>query len=163
MYRRFSRAIPMVALALVLPLAACKKGDNAANPNAPADTGAPAPASGVTTEKAPGMVHVTDVSLGKSLGPDKKVQNATDTFAPKDTIFAAVTTDGAGKAATIFAKWTFEDGQVIKNDQRTISPNGSAVTEFSIQKADGWPKGGYKLDVSIDSGGAASTKAFKVQ
>ena len=166
MFRRFSRALPVIALALVLPLAACKKGDNAArsdnapltpNPNGPADTGAPA------SEKAPGTVHVTDVSLGKALDADKKVQNPTDTFSPKDTIFASVTTDGAGKAATLYAKWTFQDGQVIRNDQRTISPNGPAVTEFSVQKADGWPKGGYKLDVSIDSGGAASTKSFRVQ
>ncbi len=159
---RIWRALPLVALAVVLPLSACKKGDNATSADN-AQLTPLAPAAGASTEKAPGSVHVTDVSLGKSLGSDKKVQNATDTFSPKDTIFASVTTDGAGTASTIYAKWTFQDGQVIRNDQRTISPTGPAVTEFSIQKPDGWPTGGYKLDVSIDGGPSASTKSFKVQ
>ncbi len=166
MPRRLSRGLPftsLMALALVLPLAACKQGDDAARADKaqqsprPGDTGASSP------EKAPAAIHVTDVSLGKSLGADKKVQNSTDTFGPKDTIFASVSTDGAAKSATIYAKWTFQDGQVIRNDQRTISSNGPAVTDFSIQKPDGWPKGGYKLDVSLDSGEAASTKSFRVQ
>ncbi|MFN2633398.1 MAG: hypothetical protein ABR610_08300 [Thermoanaerobaculia bacterium] len=160
-------ALALGPLALILPSGACRKGDDAGRPGnsqaAPAGNGASAPASGASTEAAPAAVHVTDVSLGKSVGPDRKVQSPTDRFGPNDTIFASVSTDGAGKAATIFARWTFEDGQVIRNDQKTVSPSGPAVTDFSVEKPGGWPKGGYKLDVSVDSGGAASTKTFRVE
>ncbi len=157
-------SLPFLALVVVLPFAACGKG----GPAGRADTARGAqnprgPASGTAAEAAPAPVHVTDVSIGKSIGADGQVQSPTDRFAPNDTVFASVSTDGAGKPATLFAKWTFEDGQVIRNDQRTISPSGPAVTGFSVQKPGGWPRGGYKLDVSVDSGGAASTKTFKVE
>ncbi len=162
-FRRLAGALFLGALALV----ACRKGDDAGRAGngqaAPAATGASAPASGAATEAAPATIHVTDVSLGKSVGPDRKVPSPTDRFAPNDTIFASVSTDGGGKPATIFARWTFQDGQVIRNDQKTISSSGPAVTEFSVQKPGGWPRGGYKLDVSIDSGGAASTKTFRIE
>ncbi|MEP6768849.1 MAG: hypothetical protein ABJC61_09285 [Acidobacteriota bacterium] len=157
-------SLPILALVVVLPLAACGKGDPAGRAdNARGVPNARGLAAGTATEAAPASVHVTDVSIGKSIGADGKVQSPTDRFGPIDTVFASVSTEGAGKPATLFAKWTFEDGQVIRNDQRTISPSGPAVTGFSVQKPGGWPRGGYKLDVSVDSGGAASTKTFKVE
>ena len=96
MSRRFPNTFALAILALALPLAACKKAETPAPPAQVEATAPPAtPAS---------AVRVTDVQLGKSLGPDKKVQSPTGTFAPKDTIFAAVITDGSGPAVTIGAK-----------------------------------------------------------
>lgn len=161
--RRCGRALPVFALVLGLPLAACRKAEPGRADSAQRSPDSRGPASGSASEAAPAAVHVTEVSLGKSVGPDRKVQSPTDHFGPNDTIIASVSTDGAGKPATIFAKWTFEDGQVIRNDQRTISPTGPAVTGFSVEKPGGWPRGGYKLDVYVDSGGASSTKTFRVE
>ena len=148
------------ALALVLAAAisatACKKEE----PPAPAPTPVPVEPTAVPTP-AP-AVKITDVSLGKSLGADKKVAAATDTFKPKDTIFAVVSTDGSAASSTIHVKWTYQDGQTVKEDSRTIAPTGPATTEFSIQKPSGWPKGDYKVEATAD-GGPATTKSFKVQ
>lgn len=154
MSRRFPNTLTLAILVLALPLAACKKAETAAPPAAVEATAPPAVAAA--------SVRVTDVQLGKSLGPDKKVENPTETFAPKDTIFAAVITDGSGPAATIGAKWTFQDGQTVKEDSRSITPNGSAVTEFSIQKPSGWPKGSYKVDITVN-GQPATSKSFRVE
>jgi hypothetical protein len=154
--RTMSRVVPLaLCLVLAVSFAACKK------PEAPAPmpepTMVPAPPTAV-----PPAITITSVDLGKALGPDKKVKAAMDTFAPKDTIFTVVSTDGTAASATINVKWTFQDGQTVKEDSRTISPTGPATTEFSIQKAGGWPKGEYKAEVTVDNG-PATTKTFTVK
>jgi hypothetical protein len=143
-------------VALSLPLIACKKEE--APP--PVPTEVPAPPTAVPTP-AP-AVTITDVSLGTSVGADKKVQKPTDTFKPKDTIFAAVSTDGSAASSTIGVKWTFGDNQTVKEDSKTIAPTGPATTEFSIQKPSGWPKGSYKVETSVD-GKPGPSKTFTVK
>ena len=82
--------------------------------------------------------------------------------ANRSGIFASVATNGSAPSATVHAKWTFQDGQTVKDDSRAITPSGPAVTEFSIQKPGGWPKGTYKVDVSVDAG-PVTTKNFRVE
>ena len=125
-----------------------------APPTTPAVGGAAAPAPGEA-------VRIVDVTLGNSLKPDNTVQNVTSTFSPKDTIFAAIRTEGAG-TATLEVKWAYKDSQVVKTDTRTINPTGAAVTEFSIQKPEGWPAGDYRVDVLVSGTTATVSKTFKV-
>lgn len=106
-------------------------------------------------------VEVTDVSLGRAIGADKSVTEATDTFAPTDTIYVSVRTEGAAASATLGARWTFEDGQVVDESSQTIAPTGPAVTEFHISKPDGWPAGRYEVAISLD-GQPAETRSFTV-
>jgi len=150
-------AAPALALFLAVALVplACKKQEAPAPAPVVEPTAVPVPPT-----PAP-SVTVTDVSLGKTLGADKKVASAMDTFKPKDTIFAVVSTNGSAASSTIHVKWTFQDGQTVKEDSRTIAPTGPATTEFSIQKPSGWPKGDYKVEVTVD-GGTPTTKSFKV-
>jgi hypothetical protein len=107
-------------------------------------------------------VRVTDVSLGRAIGGDKSISDATETFKPNDTIYATVTTDGAAPSATVRAKWTFEDGQVVNDSTRSIAPNTRERTEFHISKPDGWPVGKYKVEVFLDNQ-PAGTKNFTVR
>jgi hypothetical protein len=115
--------------------------------------------AGTTTSTA---VRVTDVSVGRAIGGDKAITDVTDTFKPNDTIYASVATDGTAQSATVRAKWTFEDGQVVNDSTRTIAPNKPERTEFHISKPDGWPAGKYKLEVFLDNQ-AAGTKDFAVR
>jgi hypothetical protein len=173
MTRFIARGLPAIALAAALSFGAagCKKSVETSSTTSLGSTttettsttpGAAASAPAATTSPgAAGAVRLVDVTLGNSLKADKTVQNATDTFSPKDTIFAAVRTEGAG-TATIEAKWTYKDNQVVKTDSQTINPTGPAVTEFSIQKPEGWPAGDYRVEVSVSGGPAGVSKAFKV-
>lgn len=154
MTTRTHAALVAAVLASAVALSACKKAE------APAPMPTPVPV--VPTAVPAPAVTVTDLSLGKSLGPDKKVQAPTDTFSPKDTIFAVVSTDGAAAASVIAVKWTFGDGQTVKEDSRTIAPTGPATTEFSIQKPSGWPKGNYKVETTVD-GKPGPSKTFTVK
>jgi hypothetical protein len=145
MMMRYSKKVHLpLCLALLVAAAACQKtGTN--------DTG--------TTGTA---VRVTEVSLGRAVGGDKAVTDRTDTFKPTDTIYASVATDGSATSATLRAKWSFEDGQIVNESTRTIAPNNKERTEFHIAKPDGWPAGKYKLEVFLNDQ-PTQTKSFDVR
>ena len=136
-----------LCLALLVAAAACQKtGTN--------DTG--------TTGTTGTAVRVTEVSLGRAVGGDKAVTDRTDSFKPTDTIYASVATDGSAPSATLRAKWSFEDGQIVDESTRTIAPNNKERTEFHISKPDGWPAGKYKLEVFLNDQ-PTETKSFDVR
>jgi hypothetical protein len=107
-------------------------------------------------------VTVTAVELGNQIGADKRIPQPLTSFAPTDTIYVSVVTNGATPSATLTAKWTYQDGQVVNESTQTIAPTGPAATEFHIAKPDGWPAGTYKVEVSLN-GRAAMAKEFEVK
>lgn len=147
------------ALAATLALSACGKKEEAAPPPAAATPPAEQPAA--TPAPAAEAVAVAAIDLGNAVGGDQKVTTATTTFGVKDPIYAAVSTTGSG-TATIAAKWTYQDGQTVKEDSKSIAPTGPATTSFEISKPDGWPVGNYKVEISLN-GQSAGSKDFEVK
>lgn len=151
------------ALVASLALAGCKKKEEpvavtpppAAEPVAP--TPAPMPAA---------TASVASVDLGSAVGADKKVTMPSTTFKPKDTIYVAISTSTSDPAATVpaklGAKWTFQDGQTVKDDSADAQLMGPGVTNFSINSPKGFPTGKYKVDVSLD-GAVVQSKEFEVK
>lgn len=147
------RVISPIAAVLIagqVAAAGCKKAD------APAPAPLPPPPAPVV------VLRVTAVDLGKSILPDKSVASPTSTFAPRDTVFASVATEGAAASATIRARFTFNDGQLVNESTQTITPTGPARTEFHISRPTGWPIGKYRVEVFLDSQPAGS-KDFEVK
>lgn len=123
--------------------------------------------TGTTEEPAPAPtetmgVEVTEIALGKAVGADRAVTETATTFEPTDTIYVSVRTAGTASSATLAARWTFEDGQVVDESSQTIAPSGSEVTEFHISKPDGWPAGAYEVAISLD-GQPIETRSFTVE
>ena len=107
-------------------------------------------------------VTVTDIDVGRSVTADKTIAETTDSFRPADTFYVSVKTDGSGPSATLTARWTYQGGQVVDESRQNIAPTGSAaVTEFHLSKPDGWPAGGYTVEVLLN-GTSAGTRDFKV-
>jgi hypothetical protein len=107
---------------------------------------------------------VATISLGKEIGPDKKVTSPTETFNKNDTIYVAVDTTGAG-SAMLKAKWTYLKGDkptTVDESSQTIVPTGPSTSEFHISKPDGWPSGEYQVEILIDDK-PAGTKKFTVR
>src|SRR6185436_216267 len=94
--KRFGAAILALTLAAIL-IAACNKSGE--NPGTTGTTGA--------------SVRVSHVDLGRALTADKAINDRTDSFKPSDTIYASVATEGAAPAATLKARWTYQDGQIV--------------------------------------------------
>ena len=115
-----------------------------------------------TTGTSGAGVRVTDVTLGRAIGGDKAVTDATDDFRPTDTIYASIATDGSAATTTLRALWTYEDGQVVDDSSRAIVPKNSERTEFHISKPDGWPTGDYQVEVFVD-GRSVEKKTFEVK
>ena len=141
----------MLGLA-VLSVAGCKKP---APPPPPQETAAPA---------APAPLAVASIDLGKAIGPDKRVTTPLTTFGTRDTIYASVSTTGAGTSAPISAKWTFVGVKeiAVNEGSESVSPTGPAVTEFHIAKATAWPVGKYKVEILLN-GTSAGVKEFEVK
>jgi len=149
----------LIAITIALPVLttlACSKSE--APPPAPAATAAPA-----TTLPAP--VSVSTVALGTAIGADKRVTAATDTFSPRDTIYASVETAGSGHAK-LRARWSFVKGdKTAKVDETALDldATGPAVNEFHISKPSGWPKGDYKVEIFLgDAETPVAIRTFKV-
>jgi hypothetical protein len=140
----------LLALAAVLLVFACGK-----------KTETPAPAPPPPPPPAPVVVgiQVSAVDLGNAIGADKRVTAPMAVFKPTDTIYASVTTTGSAPRATLTARFTYEDGQVVDESSQDLA--GAGTTEFHISKPDGWPVGRYQLEVLLD-GQSVATKAFEV-
>jgi hypothetical protein len=137
----------------VIGMPACKKKEA---PAPPAEAAAPAPAP------APPAFAVQTIEVGKAIGADKRVTASATTFGRRDTIYASVATEGAAPSKTISAKWTYQDGQVVKEQSESIAPTGPAATEFHISKPKPWPAGKYKVEIAVD-GTPAGSKDFEIK
>ncbi len=112
----------------------------------------------VATESA---VRVSTVELGRAVGDDNRITDRTDNFRPNDTIYASIVTEGTGANTTLTARWTYEDGQVVDESNRTISATGRDVTEFHISRPGGWPTGSYRLHILVN-GQEVESREFRV-
>ena len=154
MYRTNMKAVAgVMAIALLATLAGCKKKEAAVV----VDTAAIVP----TPVPAPAALRVSGVETGKGLNADKTVMNDAHDFGVRDTVYVSVKTEGAG-SGKLAAKFTFKDGQVIEESSQDIAPTGDSYSEFHIMKATPWPKGDYKVEITLD-GVPAGSKDFTVK
>jgi hypothetical protein len=151
-----STRVQLLALALAFGAAACAKKDDATTDNV---AGGTVDTSGAIT---PAAFKVSDVKLGKSLNTDKTIKDNTDDFGVRDTIYASVKTEGSATGATLMARWTFQDGQVVEEQTQTINATGDSITEFHVMKATAWPKGTYKLAIMLN-GTEVETEDFEIK
>jgi hypothetical protein len=148
------RAGSVLAFSMLLALVvSCKKEEAPLPP--PSPSAAPAPS-------APAPFRVSRIDLGNAVDAQKKVAAPSAVFAPTDTIYASILTEGAAPKVTLLARWTYEDGQVVSEGTEVIAPMGPAATEFHITKPSGWPAGKYQVEVTAD-GKPAGVQAFEVK
>jgi hypothetical protein len=157
MRRSFSRALAFgLALAVTPVLAACGGDEDSADVVTTETTTPPA------TEVTAPSLRVADVSLGKSISPDRRVTDETNDFAPGDTIYASVATEGTATRSTLAARWRFQDGQVVDESSQVISTNGPATTEFHVSMPTGFPVGNYTVEILLD-GQPVGNESFEVE
>ena len=130
-----------LAFLLALAIVACGKKEAPA-PTAPPTTQATQPA-------APADITVAAITLGKTIGSDKRVISPDASFAKTDTIYIVVETRGSG-SMTLKAKWTFHKGgnvATVNESSQIIAANGPAVNEFHVSMPTGWPTGDYQVEI----------------
>lgn len=102
-----------------------------------------------SVQAAAAPITVTSVDLGNAVGIDNRVVAPMINFATIDTIHASVASDG-GIAGNLAVKLTYgPDKQPVDSQELPVAA-GPHVTDFSFSKPDGWPLGGYKLEVMLN-------------
>jgi hypothetical protein len=151
-----ARALTAVAL---LAAVACKGRDAAPDTSAESGATAAAPAADTAVSKE---LKVAGVMIGKRLGDNKLITEPTFQFAPADTVYVSVSTEGAPASADLTAVWRFQTGQTVDSSSQTISPQGNENTEFHIVNPKGWPVGTYNVTIYAD-GDSVDSKNFAVK
>src|SRR5215212_4118293 len=143
----------MLSAGAILFIGACsKKNDAAVDTTAVLTPPAPPPAA---------ALHVTGVETGKGINTDKTVKDDAHDFGVRDTVYVSVKTEGAG-SGTLAAKFMFQDGQTVNSSSQEIAPTGDTNHEFHLSKKTAWPKGDYKVVVSLN-GDSVGVKDFTVK
>ena len=139
---------PVLCLAIALGAVACNRSEQTP------------PVSAPTAEYA----KVTGIQLGTQVSTDGRIPTSAvkTTFAPSDTIYVAVLTDHPPAGATISARWTYQDGQVVSESHESLTSSGRTATEFHIAKPDGFPAGRYKVEIAMN-GAPAAEREFEVR
>ena len=150
-----------VAAALIgsVALIGCKKKEETAPVAAPPAATTPAPAPSAPAASA---VTVTSVDLGTNVDAAGRVTNPGNAFGVNDTIYTSIATDGNASGNVVSARYSFQDGQEVANDSRTLTTSGPATTHFSAAKPSGWPTGRYKVEVSLD-GAVVQTREYEIR
>ena len=141
--------LSLAAFAVVL-LVACGKKEEPAPPP-PAALPPPAPA----------LPSLSALTLGKSVGADKRITAPADTFAVRDTIYVSVATTGAAEKTKLKAVWMMGT-EKVKEDSMMVNLSGAADTEFHIARPRAWPKGTYQVTVTLNDG-ASMQRSFVVK
>lgn len=104
----------------------------------------------IVIERVTDPLRVVAVDVGRGIGPDQRVIDATSEFLSPDTVYASVVMVGRAEGATLKARWTEASGRLIDEMVRTISPSGERIAEFHLVQPHGWAKGVYRVEIVLD-------------
>ncbi|QNK03115.1 hypothetical protein [Dyella telluris] len=184
-------ALYCATLAGLLVLSACGKNqESPGTPSAAPGSSAPAPAAPAPTTTAPptpaptstapapeqttgkaasvksgGEIKVAAVTIGSQVDAGHAISREQRQFAPEDkSIYASVATTGTSDNATLNAKWSYIEGQdeTFSSTTESIATDGPAVTTFKVQNPNAWPKGKYKVIISLN-GKQVASEGFEVR
>jgi hypothetical protein len=107
-------------------------------------------------------VKVSEISLGRAVDTSRHVAEPLETFAPGDTVYASVVTEGTARPGVLKARWTYQDSEVLSESSLDIAPTGTTTTEFHVSRPEGMRPGGYQVEIFFD-GASAGKRSFSVK
>jgi hypothetical protein len=140
----------LCGLGLMAVLVGCQAGDRSPEPG-------PSPSPTLRAD-----VRVTEISLGRALEDRRRVTQPREDFAPADTVYVSVVTDGSARRALLKATWTYQGSEVVSESSLDIAPNGVTVSEFHVSRPEGLARGRYQVEIFVD-GASAGKRGFSVQ
>jgi hypothetical protein len=106
-------------------------------------------------------LHVSNVMIGRQIGPGNRITEPTFEFAPKDTVYVSVATTGTGGAETLTAAWRSQSGEIVQKSSEPVPPAGENA-QFSLAQPKGLKPGTYKVIVFL-GGDSVETRVFAVK
>lgn len=134
--------------------------------SAPSPTStAPAPVQTTASVATGGEIKIAAVTIGSQVDAAHAISKEQRKFAPEEkAIYASVATIGTTDNATLNAKWSYLDGkdEPFSSTSESIATDGPAITTFKVQNPNAWPKGKYKVVISLN-GKPMASEDFEVR
>lgn len=118
-----------------------------------------------TQEQQAAPLTVSDLDVGRRVNTAHQIEEATDTFAPRDTLWASVKMENTPSGTRLLTRWVYTEGgaeQIIAEETHTTATSGTDYTSFFIANPAPWPTGSYELRVGAD-GEIRKVKEFHIQ
>jgi hypothetical protein len=144
---------------VVVWLAGACTGPDAAR-RATAETGAVDSATVAGTAAAAGP-HVSNVMIGRRVGPGNRITEPTFEFTPTDTVHLSVATTGSGGTDTLTAAWRYQTGEILQKFSQLVPAEGENAA-FHLTRSKGLRPGTYKAIVFLGND-SVDTKVFVVR
>lgn len=108
-----------------------------------------------------GELQISNVMIGRQIGPGNRITEPTFQFAPQDTVYVSVGTEGGDGTGRLSAAWRSQSGEVLKQSVETVRPGGEN-TEFHLSQPKGLKPGTYKVILFLGDD-SVDTKVFAVK
>jgi len=138
---------------------ACARSDRpgaAGTASGTADSATRAAAAAKPTE-----FRVSNVMIGRHVGSGNRITDPTFQFAPQDTVYLSVMTEGSAKGGTLTTAWRSQTGEILQQGSEPVAPAGEN-TAFHLSQPKGLKPGTYKVVVFLGND-SVDTKAFVVK
>ncbi len=148
-----------VQLAWTAVLAGACSGTDGAR-SADAETGAADSATLAASGGDPAGLRVSNVMIGRQIGPGNRITDPTFQFAPQDTVHISVATTGGG-SGTLTAAWRSQNGEIVQKSAEPV-PAAGENAGFHLSQPKGLKPGTYKVIVFLGAD-SVETKVFVVK
>ncbi len=153
-----TRIGPPLVVAVALS-SACGRSEESRQ--AGAETGATDSAAVAASATGSVARRVSNVMIGRQIGPNDRVTEPTFQFTPHDTVHVSVATEGAGGGGTLSAAWRSASGEVVQQTSAPAPPAGKNAA-FHLSRPEGLKPGTYKVILFLDED-SVETKVFAVK
>jgi hypothetical protein len=109
---------------------------------------------------APTELRVSNIMIGRQVGPGNRITEPTFEFKPKDTVHVSVGTTGTGEGGPLTAAWRSQTGEILLKSSEPVTPGENV--DFQLSQPKGLKPGTYKVIVFLGED-SVDTKVFVVK
>lgn len=146
----------VVVAALAGACAGSEESRSSAGRTGGTDSAALAPTAGGPTE-----LRVSNVMIGRQIGPGNRITEPTFQFASRETVYVSVATEGAGGAGTLTAAWRSQSGEILQKSSEPVPSAGEHI-QFRLSQPKGLKPGTYKVIIFLGDD-SVETRVFAVR
>ena len=117
--------------------------------------------SSLMASRGPAELRVSNVMIGRRIGPGNRITEPSFEFAPRDTVYVSVATEGTAGATTLTAAWRSQSGEILQKSSVSV-PEAGEHAEFRLSQPKGFKPGNYKVIVFLGSD-SVETRVFAVR
>jgi hypothetical protein len=122
--------------------------------------GATDSASLAASESGTAPLRVSNVMIGRQIGPGNRITDPSFQFAPLDTVHVSVATAGTAEGGSLTAAWRSQSGEILLKSSEPIRPEENA--DFQLSDPKGLKVGTYKVIVFLNED-SVDTRVFVVK